>query len=97
MEYIPQEVLNKIKDRSIAHNIFNKQDDDDDVQTVLYCFHRVYACRENLYYSNLFFPNDNKKNDKIIYKYFKDKYVKSRNYVKQNRWNYKLFFRGNKS
>ena len=61
MEYIPQEVCNKIKDRSITHNIFNKQDDDDDVQTVLYCFHRIYACRENLYYSNLFFPNDNKK------------------------------------
>ena len=25
-------------------------------------------------YTNLFFPNDCKKNDKIIYKYVKDKY-----------------------
>ena len=29
-------------------------------------------------YTNLFSPNDSKKNDKIIYKYFKDKYGKSR-------------------
>ena len=26
IEYIPQEVLNKIKDKSIAHNIFRIQD-----------------------------------------------------------------------
>ena len=29
-----------------------------------------------LIYANLFSPIDYKKNDKIIYKYFKDKYVK---------------------
>ena len=29
-------------------------------------------------YANLFSLNEYKKNDKIIYKYFKDKYVKSR-------------------
>ena len=28
-------------------------------------------------YNNLFSPNDYKKNDKILYKYLKDKYVKS--------------------
>ena len=28
-------------------------------------------------YTSLFSPNDYKKNEKIIYKYFKDKYVKS--------------------
>ena len=28
MEYIPQEVLSKIKDKSITHNIFAIQDDD---------------------------------------------------------------------
>ena len=27
-------------------------------------------------YTNLFSPNGYKKNDKIIYKYFKDKYVR---------------------
>ena len=41
IEYIPQEVLNKIKDKSITHNISRIQ-------------------------------------HKIIFKYFKDKYVKSR-------------------
>ena len=30
-----------------------------------------------LNYANLFSPNDYKKNDKIIYKYIKDKYDKS--------------------
>ena len=29
-------------------------------------------------YTNLFSPNDHKKNDKIICKYLKDKYSKSR-------------------
>ena len=28
-------------------------------------------------YTNLFSPNDYKKNDQIIYKYFKDKYIRS--------------------
>ena len=38
-------------------------------------------------YTNLFSPNDYKKNDKIIYKYFKDKYgrkSKSRVQIKKN-------------
>ena len=29
-----------------------------------------------LHYRNLFSPNDYQKNDKVIYKYFKDKYGK---------------------
>ena len=42
---------------------------------LLYCFHKIYACRKNLLdYTNLFSPNDYKKNDKIIHKYFKEKY-----------------------
>ena len=28
-------------------------------------------------YTNLFSPNDHKKNDKIVYKYFNNKYFKS--------------------
>ena len=32
---------------------------------------------KTLDFTNLFSPNDYKKNDKIIYNYFKDKYVKS--------------------
>ena len=30
-------------------------------------------------YTNFFSPNDYQKNDKIIYKYFKDKYVRKKN------------------
>ena len=36
------------------------------------------AGRNLLDYTNLFSPNDYKTSDKIIYKYLKDKYVKSR-------------------
>ena len=35
-------------------------------------------CLTLLYCTNLLFSNDYKKNDKIIHKYFKAKYVKSR-------------------
>ena len=38
-------------------------------------------------YTNLFFPNDHKKNDKIMCKYFKDKYgrrSKSQVQIKKN-------------
>ena len=34
----------------------------------------MLAGKTLLDYTNLFSPNDYKKNDKIIYKYFKDKY-----------------------
>ena len=37
----------------------------------------VLAEKNFLGYTNLFPLNDNKKNDKIIYKYLEDKYVKS--------------------
>ena len=38
----------------------------------------MLAGKTLLDYTNLFFPNDYKKNKKIIYKYFKDTYVQSR-------------------
>ena len=38
----------------------------------------MVAGKTLLDYTNLFFPNDYKKTDKIIYKYFKDKYVRYR-------------------
>ena len=46
-----------------------------------YGFHRIYAFMNNLDYTNLFSPYDYKKNEEIIYRYFKDKYGKSRVYV----------------
>ena len=36
----------------------------------------MLAVKSLLDSTNLFSPNDNKKNDKVIYKYFKDKYTK---------------------
>ena len=45
------------------------------VWILLYCFHRIYACRKNFIdYTNLFSRNNYKKNEKIIYIYFKEKY-----------------------
>ena len=76
IEYIPQEVLNKIKDISIAHNIFRIQDN----ETIICGFYSiafieyVLAGRVLLDYTNLFSPDDYKKNDKIMCKYFKDNY-----------------------
>ena len=44
---------------------------------LLYQYLRIYSCRKNLLvYTNLFSLDDYKKNDKIIYKHFKDKYGK---------------------
>ena len=80
IEYILQKLLNKIRDKSVTHNIFRIQDNDT-VMCGFYCIafiEYMLAGRSLLYYSSLFSPNDYKKNDKIIYKYFKDKYVKSR-------------------
>ena len=78
VEYIFQEVLNKIKDKSITHDIFIIQSDDS-ITCGFYCIILIeYLLKEKalLDYTNLFSPNDYKKNDKIIYKYFKDKYGK---------------------
>ena len=78
-EYIPQKVLNKIKDESITQNIFRIQDNDSTVRG-FYCMVFIeYTLSEKslLDYTNLFSLNDYKKNGKIIHKYFKDKYVKT--------------------
>ena len=44
-ENIPQKVLNKVKDKSIPHNIFRIQDDEISVDYI-YGLHRIYACRK---------------------------------------------------
>ena len=76
IEYILQEVLNNIKGKSITHNIFRIQVNES-VMCGLYCIvfiDYVLAGETLLDYTNLFSPNDYKKNGKIIYKYFKGKY-----------------------
>ena len=75
-----EEVLNKIKDKPITHNIFRIQGNDS-IMCGFYCMAFIeytLAVKTLLDCTNLLSPNDYKRNDKIIYKYFKDKYVKSR-------------------
>ena len=80
IEYISQEALNKIKDKLITHNIFRTQDN----KSIMCGFYGIafieYMLARKILsdYTNLFSPNVYKKNDKIIYRFFKDKYAKSR-------------------
>ena len=76
IKYIPQEVLNKIRDKSITHNIFRIKDNES-IMCGFCCIafiEYMLVGKTLLDYTNLFSPNDYKKNDKIIHKYFKDKY-----------------------
>ena len=69
-----------MKDKSITYNIFRIQDHDS-IMCGFYCIaftEYMLAGKTLLDYTNLLSPNDYKKNDKIMYKYLKDKYVKSR-------------------
>ena len=77
IEYIPLEVLKTIRDKSITHNMFKIQDDESIIQG-FYCitFIGYMLAGVTLLNHNLFCKNDYKKNDKIIYKYFKDQYGK---------------------
>ena len=68
IEYIPQEVLSKIKDKWITNNIFRIQSDDS-MMCGFYCItvtEVTMAGKTLLDYTNLFFRNDNQKNDKIL-------------------------------
>ena len=78
IEYNPQRVLNKIKDKSISYNIFRIQDDDS-TMCGFYCIAFMeYMIAEKILldHTNLFSPDNYQKNVKIIYKYFKYKYGK---------------------
>ena len=71
---VPLHPLNKIKDKSVTHNMYRIQDN----ESIIYGFYCIafveYMLAEKALLTNLFSPNDYKKNDKIIYKHFKDKY-----------------------
>ena len=79
-------MLNKIRDESITYNILRIQDIEiwwydneiqDNPQIGFHCIpfiEYILVGKTLLDYFNLFSPNDYIKNDKIIYKYFKDKY-----------------------
>ena len=73
IEYIPQEVSNKIKNKSITHNILWIKSDDS-IMCGFYCIafiEYMIAGKKLLDYTNLF-----SRYDKMIYKHFKDKYDK---------------------
>ena len=85
LKYIPQDVLNKIRDKYIMHKIFSIQDDDS-IMFGLYCsafIEYMIAEKTLLDYTKLFSPNDDEKSDKIIYNYFKNKYGKPWLYTKK--------------
>ena len=80
IQYIPLELLSKIKDKWITHKIFRIKYDES-IMCGFYCITFIEympAGKPLLDYTNLFSSNDYKKNDKIINTDFKDKYVKSR-------------------
>ena len=67
IEYIAQEVINKIKDKSINRNMFRIQDNES-VMCGFYCMAFIecrIAGKTLLDYYNLFSPNDYKKNGKV--------------------------------
>ena len=79
IECTPQEVLSKIKDKSITRSIFTIQSDDL-IMCGFYCIafiEYMISGKTLLDYNNLFSLNDCKENEKLIYKYFKYKYGKS--------------------
>ena len=44
IEYIPQEVINKLKNKSVTHNTFRIQDN----ESIMYDYNIIYARRKNL-------------------------------------------------
>ena len=68
IECISQEVLNEITDKTITHNIFRIQHNYS-TMCRFYCITFIeckFATKTLLDYTNLFSPNEYKKNDKII-------------------------------
>ena len=61
IEYIPQEVLNEIKDKLITHNVFRMQDNEF-ITCWFYCiaFIEYMLVRKTLLDCTLFSPNDYK-------------------------------------
>ena len=77
-EYIAQEVLKKIRNKSITHNIFRMQGNKY-IICGFYCIAFIeYMLGEKSLLDDtyLFSPSDCKKNGKLVYKYFKNKYCR---------------------
>ena len=66
IDYIPQKVLRKIKDKSITHNIFRAQSDES-IMSEFYCIifiEYMLAGKTLLDYTNLFSSTNYRNNDK---------------------------------
>ena len=67
IKYIPQKILNKVRNKSIAHNIYRIQDN----ESIIFGFSCIgfieymLVGKTLLDYSNLLFPNDYKNNKQI--------------------------------
>ena len=69
-------MLNKINEKSITHNVFIIQDNESlmcEFYGMTFIEYKL-ARKTLLNYTDLFSPNGYKKNEKMIYKYFKNKY-----------------------
>ena len=70
IEYIPPEVLNIIKNKSISHTHYILRiRDNESIMPIFYCIafiQYIVAEKTFLDYTDLFSPNDYKRNDKII-------------------------------
>ena len=68
IEYIRQEVFNKIKDKSITHNIFRIQENESIMRGFycVVCIEYMIPGKTLLDYTNLFSLNKYEKNGKII-------------------------------
>ena len=65
IEYIHEEVLTEIKNKSIIHNIFRIQDNES-IMCGLYCtsFHRIYTWRKNWWNKKLSFRRNDLMSEK---------------------------------
>ena len=81
-EYIPQEALDKMKDKSITHNIFRIQDNISSICgfSCIAFIEYLLAGKTLLVYTDFFSLKSYKKNVKIIYEYFREKYGRRRKY-----------------
>ena len=78
-----------MKDKLITCNIFRIRSDDC-IMCEFYCIdflEYIIAGKNLLDYTNLFSHNDYQENDKIMYKYFKDKYQAKENVILDFRLN----------
>ena len=85
IEYIVQEELNKIKDKSIIHWWFYY------VQILLYYFYKICYCRKN--FSTYFFLMAIKRMAKLYISNIKANMASLELRIKKNRWNKKLFLK----